>query len=158
MIRLTSGLRALLCAGALMTAGAAVAAGLTGAEAQKDREAHMKEMGKAAKAIGDTLKSGSADAAVIKPAADKILDDSKVLPSWFPKGSGTEANPKSRALPVVWTDPQGFAAKAHDFAIAAANLDAVAGSGDMAKVGPAMKAVGASCHACHEKFQAPDKD
>jgi cytochrome c556 len=158
MARLRSGVRALLCAGAVLAAGAAMAAGLTGAEAQKDREAHMKEMGKAMKTIGDSLKAGSADAAVIKPAADKIAEGSKALPSWFPKGSGTEVNPKSRALPVVWTDPQGFAAKAHDFAVAAANLDAVAGSGDMAKVAPAAKAVGASCHACHEKFQAPDKD
>jgi cytochrome c556 len=158
MTKLRSGLRAALCAGAVLAAGAAMAAGLTGAEAQKDREAHMKEMGKAAKAMGDSLKSGSADPAVIKPAADKIFEDSKVLPTWFPKGSGTEVNPKSRALPVIWTDPQGFAAKAHDFAVAAANLDAVAGSGDLAKVGPAAKAVGASCHACHEKFQAPDKD
>jgi cytochrome c556 len=156
MMRGKSGLRALMAAGAMFTAGAAMAAGLTGAAAQKDREDHMKEMGKAAKAIAEQLKAGTADAGVVKPAADKIFADSKILPSWFPKGSGTEVAPKSRALPVIWTDPQDFSAKAHDFAVAAANLDAVSGSGDVAKVGPAMKAVGASCHACHEKFQAKE--
>jgi cytochrome c556 len=151
-------LRTLLTAGAVFSAGAVIAAGLSGADALKDRQAHMKEMGKAAKAIGEALKSGAADPAVIKPNADKILAGSKTLPTWFPKGSGEETGVKTRALPVIWTEPQDFQAKAHDFAVAAGNLDAVAASGDMAKVGPAMKAVGQSCHACHEKFQAKEKD
>jgi cytochrome c556 len=151
-------LRALMTAGAVLSAGAVVAAGLSGADALKDRQAHMKEMGKAAKAMSDELKTGKADPAVIKPAADKIYASSKTILTWFPKGSGPETGVKTKALPVIWTDPQEFQAKAHDFQVAAANLEAVAGSGDMAKVGPAAKAVGQACHACHEKFQAKDKD
>jgi cytochrome c556 len=156
MTSFKSAFRTLVGVGAVLAAGAAMA--MTGAEIQKDREVHMKEMGKASKAIADQLKTGSADAAVIKPAADKIAENAKALPTWFPKGTGTEVNAKSRALPAIWTEPQLFQAKAHDLVVASANLDAVSGSGDMAKVVPAMKAVGASCHACHEKFQAPDKD
>jgi cytochrome c556 len=151
-------LRIAAAAIATLTASAALGAGLTGADALKDRQAHMKEMGKAAKAIGEELKAGKADPAVIKPNADKIVASSKTLLTWFPKGSGPETGVKTRALPVVWTDPQDFSAKAHDFAIAAAHLDAVSGSGDPAKVGPAMKEVGQACHACHEKFQAKEKD
>lgn len=142
----------------VLTAGAVAAAGLTGAEAQKDREGHMKTMGKAAKAIGDLLKAGSAAPDVIKPNADQIVVGSHNLLTWFPRGSGQEAAPKSRALPVVWTDWSDFQAKAHNFALAAAQLDAVSGSGDMTKVGPAMKGVGEACKGCHEKFQAKEKD
>jgi cytochrome c556 len=152
------GVRSLIAAGMVLAAGAAMAAGLSGAEAQKDREAHMKEMGRASKAIGESLKAGSADAAVIKPNADKIVAGSRGLVSWFPKGSGQEVAPKSRALPVVWTDWSTFQDKAHNLALAAAKLDAVSGSGDMAKVMPAMHDVGAACKGCHEKFQAPEKD
>jgi cytochrome c556 len=151
-------LRGVFTASLVLAAGAAFAAGLSGAEAQKDREAHMKEMGKSAKAIGDSLRAGSADAAVIKPAADKIVAGSKALVTWFPKGSGQEAAPKSRALPVVWTDWPAFQDKARTLELAAAKLDAVSGSGDMAKVVPAMREVGAACKGCHEKFQAPEKD
>ena len=151
-------LRTLMTAGAVLSAGAVVAAGLSGADALKDRQAHMKAMGKASKAMSDELKAGKADPAVIKPAADKIYDSSKVILTWFPKGSGPETGVKTKALPVIWIEPQAFQAKAHDLQVAAANLDAVAGSGDMAKVGPAAKAVGQACHACHEKFQAKDKD
>jgi cytochrome c556 len=153
-----SGIRLCLGLAAALGASAALAAGLSGAEAAKDRQAHMKEMGKASKAIADGLKAGSADPTVIKPNADKIVAGAKALPTWFPKGSGPETGIKMKALPVVWTDPQEFAAKAHDLAIATAQLDAVSGSGDVAKVAPAMKAVGQACHACHEKFQAKDKD
>jgi cytochrome c556 len=148
----------LTTAGVVLCAGAVLAAGLTGAEAQKYREDHMKQMGKAMKAMADQLKTGSADAAAIKPNADVIVAGAKALPTWFPKGSGVEAAPKSRALAVVWTEPQDFAAKAHAFALAAAKLDAVSGSGDMATVVPALKAVGGACHDCHEKFQAKEKD
>ena len=151
-------LRTLMTAGAVLTAGAVVAAGLSGAEALKDRQAHMKEMGKASKAIADELKTGKADPAVIKPNADKIAANSKDIVSWFPKGSGAETGLKTKALPIIWTEPQEFQAKAHEVQVAAANLDAVAGSGDMAKVGPAAKELGQACHACHEKFQAKDKD
>jgi len=151
-------LRTLMTAGAVLSVGAVFAAGLSGADALKDRQAHMKEMGKASKAIVDSLKAGSADPAVIKPNADKIYTNSKAILTWFPKGSGQETGVKTRALPVVWTDQQDFQAKAHDLQVAAANFDAVAGSGDMAKVGPAAKALGQACHACHEKFQAKEKD
>jgi cytochrome c556 len=152
------GLGSFLSAALVLLAGASLAAGLHGAEAQKDRETHMKEMGKAAKAMRDSLVAGSAAPAVIKPEADKIVAGSKALITWFPKGSGQEVAPKSRALPVVWTDWSAFQAKAHDFELAAAKLDAVSGSGDVAKIGAAMKEVGGACKGCHEKFQAPEKD
>jgi cytochrome c556 len=142
----------------VLAAGAAVAAGLTGAEAAKDRQAHMKEMGKASKAMFDQLRSGAPDMAVIRASAAKIDEDAKALPTWFPPGSGPETGVKMEALPVVWTERAKFDDKAHDLQLAAARFDAVAQSGSPAEVMPAMKAVGDACKSCHETFRAKDKD
>lgn len=141
----------------VLVAGGSVAAGLTGAEAAKDRMQHMKAMGAASKALFDQLKSGSPDMAVVKVQAGKIAVSSKALPGWFPVGSGQSADPKSKALPVIWTDPAGFQAKATALAAAAAKLDAAAQAGDAAAVGPAFKAVGGACKDCHTKFKAKDE-
>jgi cytochrome c556 len=147
----------LLLAGAVVLATGAMAAGLTGAEAAKARAAHMKELGGAAKAIGQQLKSGAPDLAVIKLSAAKIAAGAHDLPTWFPAGSGQEADPKSAALPLIWTDAAGFATKAKALDTAAGQLNAVAQGGDAAGVPAAFKAVGAACHGCHETYQAKDK-
>jgi cytochrome c556 len=148
-----------LAAGAAVAliAGAALAAGLTGAEAAKDRAAHMKAMGAAAKAFGDQMRSGSPDPAVVKVQAAKIAASAKVLPTWFPAGSGVEAWPKSAALPIVWTDTVGFATAAHNFQVVAAKLDTDAQLGDMAAVGADAKPLFGACKACHDKFRRREK-
>jgi cytochrome c556 len=116
----------------------------------------MKAMGAAAKAIHQQLEPGAPDAAVIKAQSAKILAGAKDLPAWFPAGSGKSAAPKSHALPVIWTDPAGFDAKAKDLLAAAQKLDAVGQPGDAAAVGAAFKGVGAACKGCHEKYQEKD--
>ena len=147
----------LLLVGAVLIAGAGVAAGMTGAEAAKARIDHMKGMGAAMKAVGEQLKSGAPDPAVIKAQAVKIDMGAKALDTWFPAGSGKDAYAKSKALPVVWSDQAGFETKAKALAAAAAKLDAVAQAGDVAAIGPATHEVGAACKSCHEKFKAKDE-
>jgi cytochrome c556 len=141
----------------MVVAGAAVAAGLSSADAAKARMEHMKGLGAASKAVVEQLKSGAPDLAVIKVQAGKIDDGAKALPTWFPAGSGQSADPKSEALPVVWTDAAGFQAKAKTFADAAAKFDAIAQSGNAAAVGAAFHDVGAACKGCHETYKAKDK-
>lgn len=143
--------------GAVLLAGGALAAGLTGAEAAKARMEHMKALGAATKAIIEQVKTGAPDLAVVKVNAAKIDAGAKALPTWFPAGSGQSADPKSHALPLIWTDTAGFQTKAEDFASAAAKLDAVAQSGQAAGVVPALKAVGAACKGCHETYKAKDE-
>lgn len=151
-------MRVIAGACALLAASATVAAGLSGAEAAKDRQAHMKEMGKASKAIVEQLKAGKADPAVVVPAATTIAHNAPDIPKWFPAGSGKESGLKTHALPVVWTDRAEFDVKARALAEAAPKLLAVANSGDPAKVGAAMKEVGGACKACHEKFEEKHDD
>ncbi len=136
--------------------GATFAAGLTGADAVKDRVAHMKALGGAAKALGDQLKSGAPDPVVVKAEAAKIDAAAKALPTWFPAGSGPSSGAKTHALPLIWTDPTGFAGKQRALASAAAKLNAAASAGDMAAVGPAMQSVGMACKGCHETYKAKE--
>ena len=150
----------LLLVGTIVIAGGAVAAGLTGAEATKAARArmeHMKGLGAAAKAIGEQLKSGAPDIQIVKINAVKIKDASEVLPTWFPAGSGQEAEPKSHALPVIWTDRAKFEIKAKALATAAAQLHADAQAEKTADIGPDMRDVGAACKGCHETFKAKDE-
>ncbi len=148
----------LLLAGAVLIAGAGVAAGLSGAEAAKARMEHMKALGAASKAVYEQVKTGAPDLAVVRLNAAKIDSAAKALPTWFPAGSGQSAEPKSHALPVIWTDAAGFDTKAKALAAASAKLVVVANGSDAAAVGPAFKDVGAACKGCHETFKAKDKD
>jgi len=147
----------LVAATVALCASAAFAAGLSGADAAKDRKGHMKALGAAAKALGEQLHSGSPDPAIIKVQAAKIDEAAKALPGWFPAGSGEASGAKTEALNLIWSDPAGFARKQQALAAAAGKLDAVAQSGDMAAVGPAMQAVGGACKACHETYKEKDK-
>jgi len=149
---------AMLVCGAVLLAGASAAEALQGAAAAKARMEHMKALGKASKAMFEQVKSGAPDMAVVKLQAANIARASREMPSWFPPGSGQEAEPKSHALPVVWTDHDKFETKAKVLAEAAAKLDAVAQSGDAAGVGAAAHDVGAACKGCHDTFRTKDKD
>ncbi len=152
--------RSVLAALALaLAAGAAVAAAtLSGPAAIKDRQAHMKAMGAATKALGEQLRSGAPDKAVVKAQADKIAAGAQALPQWFPPGSGPGPDVKTQARPLVWSDTAGFAAARDKLVKAAAGLTLAAAMPDQAGVGDAMKQVGAACKSCHERFKVPDKD
>ncbi|HWA59738.1 MAG TPA: cytochrome c [Caulobacteraceae bacterium] len=140
----------------VLAAGAAVGAGVSGADAAKARVANMKSLGGAGKAIGDQLKSGSPDAAVVKTQAARMVELANAMPTWFPKGSGPESGAKTRALPLIWSDPAGFSAAQKGFAAQVTKLNALAAAGDMAAVGGQMNAVGAACKTCHDKFRGPE--
>lgn len=140
-----------------LLAGAALAAGLSGPAAVKDRQDHMKALGAASKAIGEQFHSGKPDMTVVQAEAAKIDAAAPNLTSWFPHGSGPEAGVKTEALPLIWTDPSGFAAKAHALAVAAHAFDAAAKSGDMGAVGTAGHDLGAACKGCHDTYRAKEK-
>jgi cytochrome c556 len=139
-----------------LLAGVAFAGGLSGAGAVKDRQAHMKSLGAAAKALGEQVRSGAPDKTLVKVQADKIEAAAKALATWFPPGSGPEAGVKTRALPVIWTKADDFAAAARRLGDEAAKLDAAADAGDMAAVVAQTPKVGAACKSCHDKFRGPE--
>ena len=145
-------------AAALMIAAVATAAGVTGADAIKARQTHMKALGASAKAVGEQIRAPAADLGVVRAEAAKIDAAAKALPTWFPAGSGPSSGAKTEALPLIWTDTVGFAAKQRALAAAAAKFDQIAQAGDAAAINPAFREVAAACKSCHQTYKEKDKD
>jgi cytochrome c556 len=89
----------------------------------------------------------------------KLEDPAKAIARWirqfptqFPKG--TEEGHNTRALPAIWSDPEGFQKAANNLADAATKLAELAKAGDAEAVAAQVKVVGDACAACHKTFRA----
>jgi len=107
------------------------------------------------KTNGMTLRSlNSATPEQAVPLAQTLVDDFAQLADLFPEDSQTG---DTHALPVIWSDPDGFMAAYNNAATAAAALLAAAQSGDANAIGAAVKSMGAACGNCHTTYRAPLK-
>ena len=122
------------------------------------RHENYKQVGGAFKAISDQARTGSPDKAVVLANAQKLSTLAGQMPTWFPKGSGTESGVKTDAKPEIWKDPQGFAAAIKRLQTESAKLQQVAATGDAAALKAQFQATGGACKGCHDKFRVPDKD
>lgn len=121
------------------------------------RIAGFREVGAAFKNINDELKSGSPQLYVVQISARQIRDYARQHVGWFPAGSGPHPGVKTAAKAEIWSQAPAFK-KAQDGFVAQANAFAgVAGSGDVAKMRVAAKALGGSCATCHRGFRVEDK-
>jgi cytochrome c556 len=145
----------MLAAGLAALAGGAVAQG-AGAKAAMDRHDHFKTMGKAFKVINDELKKDAPDKTLIASDAARVKAMAAQLPTWFPKGSGQAAYPKSKALPEIWSDPSGFSAAAASLKTETAKLSQIAAAGDLDAIRVQTKATGQACGGCHKKYREKD--
>ena len=59
----------------------------------------------------------------------------------------------SEALPVIWEQPEKFAAAISKAADATAALKEAVSGGDKAAIGAAFRNVGMSCRGCHDDFR-----
>ena len=144
-------------AAGLIVAGfatAALAADMSGVI--QARQAHYKEIGKAAKAINEALKTGAPDVGAIKAAAKTIDALAPQLPSWFPAGSGPEAGVKTTAKADIWSNSAEFKKDASAFAAEAKKFDAVAAGGDVNAIRAEFGNLGNSCKTCHQSFRTKD--
>lgn len=130
-----------------------VAFAQTPANAIKQRQETFKSFGAAMKAISDSLRSGSPDAALIRSRAQTLAGHGPNIPSWFPRGSGPEAGIKTEALPAIWAQPVDFQSRAAAFTRAAQALDAAAAGGNAGAMGKATQELGATCKGCHDNFR-----
>lgn len=135
-------------------ATAALAADMAGLI--KDRQAHYKEIGKAAKGVNDALKTGAPDLAAIRAAAKTIDALAPQLPSWFPAGSGPEAGVKTTAKADIWSKSAEFKKDAAAFAAEAHKFNAVAAGGDLNAIRTEYAALGNTCKTCHQSFRTKD--
>jgi cytochrome c556 len=95
------------------------------------------------------VKEAPFDAAVVKKNATTILERLKEAHGLFPEGSG---GGETRAKAEIWTDRAGFDQAMKDAQAAATAMAAVT---EEAAYVPAMKALGGSCKACHDKYRLP---
>jgi cytochrome c556 len=119
------------------------------------RQEAMKGLGGNMKAIGESLESGSPDAALIAEKANAIGDTASLIPTLFPEGTSLEdIEGRVGAKPEIWQDWAGFEAAATTLGSAADALIAATETGDAAAMQAAFDALGKDgCGGCHTKFR-----
>ena len=121
------------------------------------RHEHYEEMGRAMKGIGDQLKAGSPDVAVIQRHAALVAGYGPQILTWFPEGSGPEAG-RTRAKAEIWSDAATFRSAAERFQQASAEFNRTAQGGDVGAIRAALPALRESCSNCHDRFRGPEQD
>ena len=86
----------------------------------------------------------------ITTEAAKIAAWAEAMPDYFPEGSGAGTSARAE----IWTDFASFKDAAEAHYNAAQDLITVAAKKDSASTGDALKALGATCKACHQKFKS----
>lgn len=135
-----------------LSGGGAMAA--TIGETIATRQAGFKQMGAAFKGLNDELKAGTPDKAKLAGFAKTMNTQARLVPTWFPKGSGAESGVKTKAKPGVWTEPAKFATLAKNLQTETGKLQTVAASGDLDALRAQVRATGGSCKACHDAYRA----
>ena len=124
-----------------------------GAKAAHQRHANFEKLGAAFKGLNDELRKSNPNAATVQAHTRTMSTLTNALPTWFPRGSGVEARPKSEAKANIWTDAAGFSAKASAAQVQVSRLNQVALKGDMDAVKAQVRATGAACKACHDVYR-----
>jgi cytochrome c556 len=135
-------------------AGAVAAADM--AAVIHDRQAHYKEIGKASKAIYDSLNSPAPALPLIQADARQIAQLAPLVPSWFPVGSGPEAGVKTGAKAGIWLHPADFKADTASFALEAGKFNKIAATGDLNAIRAEFPVLSKTCKTCHEQFRQKD--
>lgn len=102
------------------------------------------------KSMGELRGLVGSDLAATAAVANRMAEFGAKIPTLFPAGSDQG---KTDALPAIWSNVDDFNARAKAFEEASLKLAAAATSGDAAASGDAMKAIGGTCKACHDKYR-----
>lgn len=133
---------ALIC-----VAGAALAHGGVKNAAVKARMDLMVGVKEATAVLGGMAKGSLAfDAAQAETARAALEEYASQIAPLF---RAEESDPKSEALPSIWTDWEGFTRAAEAMQIAASDMDA----SNMDGVRAGLGAIGRSCKACHQDYR-----
>ncbi len=136
----------------------------------KQRQAVMKEFSSHSKAIRNYVKGPSkkltgkklkkrlkklGNNIDMELRAQAIGGQAARLMRFFPKGTSlADGVGKTRAKAAIWTDWAGFEAAAAKLGRLAGALETAAASGDKAKIGAALTALGKQgCGGCHKSFR-----
>lgn len=81
---------------------------------------------------------------------------SSYLVDMFPEGTGPDVVSETEALAGIWSDWEGFKAKAADFGVQSSLLIEVAETGDIDAFKIQFGEVGATCGGCHDHYRKGD--
>jgi len=79
----------------------------------------------------------------------------QALPSLY--GADTATIAGTHALPAIWSDPDGFAARAAQFRTAVDAMGAAAAADDRPAFAQALESTKAACKACHDSYRVEEK-
>ncbi len=139
--------------------GAVIAAfGAGGVLAHSGATGIIKERMDAMKAIGASMKSLGAmakgekpfDEKQVKTASETIIGHAGKIDEMFPDTQKSRKGHLTEAAPAIWDDKPAFLALAKDMADAARDMQSISAASDL---GAPLKALGATCKGCHEKFR-----
>lgn len=140
----------LILAAVATTAVAMPLAALAQSNVIAQRQAAMKDVGKAIGALAAILRGEAAyDAAVVTQSSYSIANNLTAAAGLFPAGSTAD---NSRAKPEIWQDNAKFVEELGKVVEAAKN---VAATGDEASFKASFGALGGGCKGCHEPFRKP---
>jgi cytochrome c556 len=115
----------------------------------------MESIGHDMGAIGDILKNGLPLQKNIAGHAQSIATRGALIgPAFEKKALGAPNDAK----PEIWTDRKGFEAAIAKFQKEADAFAVTAKSGDMAKIGAGVQALGKACNGCHEDYRKPEEE
>lgn len=141
--------RNVLLAVALGASAAIASAAVSAGSPVEERQATMKQVGQTMKqATAFTAAQTPYDAAKVAGLMDGLAADAKKLKGLYPAGS--DKDPKSEALPAVWSNKADFEKKLADMGEAAEKAGKAT---DQASFQTAFKAVGTTCAACHNTYR-----
>ncbi|HEY5723709.1 MAG TPA: cytochrome c [Allosphingosinicella sp.] len=118
------------------------------------RQAQMKRLRGATKAISGYLQGAHDDVGQVRAAAATLQDVGARMPRLFPRGTAVGVG-TSRAKPAIWTEQAAVRRRIAGFRAASAAFASAAAAGDKARIGQQFRAVGATCKGCHDPYQAP---
>lgn len=117
----------------------------------KARQAGMALSGSVVGGIKAAIDAGQAPSTQ-RNAARSLARWSHTLPELFPEGTDP-ASLETGAQPAVWTDREGFNARAAEFAAAADRLAELSQGEDAAAFSAQWTAVRSNCQSCHSVYK-----
>jgi len=117
------------------------------------RHEGMEKIGDTNKLLRREVTSSTPFVPAIRSGAATIAGLSKQASGWFPAGTGPDVG-KTGAKLQIWQDPKDFAAKLHNFQVAAQAFNTAAASGDMDAIKARYSDLGRTCNACHDTYRS----
>lgn len=133
----------------------ALLSGLAAAEDSNEvkyRKSVMNAMGSSFGALAMVFTNRVKQPDALAVHAEALAVSSTQTAALFPEGSEG-----GKALPIIWEEPDKFAAAAKLMEESSAALAEAAKSGDRAATAQAFKAAGEACKGCHERYKEEDE-